>query len=777
MAKQFIRHLEYYGFPDQNVFANETSMDLSDIREKNKEQDKAIEEIDKSEKASKRDLIKLNNKVDSFIGQQNAINYQVAQELVALDGDVSQLKENSNHFNEELSGLTDAVNELIDEFDAISGYTSGFSGISEAINVLSGDVENLSSITVSNITRTDEYIISADTVYARKDNTYTKSELDDKFADVATKSWVLGKGYLTQDEGDSYYAKKSTLNNIDSRLEVVEGDVVKLSNDLNSLSSNTSTKFNSVDGKLSNLENTVNDLTTSTDERLDALEGDMQSVKPRLADVEGNVSLKADKTELASVSGTLSTEISNKVDFTEYNSYKASIIRSINDLDYKKADKTELDALTTRIIVAESNIVTETQNRINSEGNLRNQIVANANEIVNIKSKDAEQDISINDLYDKLANEEANRIASDNSLKGSANDTPLSETIWGAKRYADEKLVESKEYANNVGVNVLSNAKTYTDNKFDNIEQELSSKVDRNYVDNLNSQTKNELSSEINNLSVSVNDKILVVENSVINEKNRASQVEQELTSEVSTLSDRLGAITSWKGTDPEEYDNTGNGVLDVLHREFHEFEKTHGTIKSIEVIDGNLVITYYTIDGEAQAIIPVSSLVDLSDYYTKEETDAKIEEAIENINLEDYYTKEEVNEKIDAKADTSALTEAIDNIVGGASEDYNTLGKIEDKVEEKSNVLESLIEKLGYNENETLVTTNPHEVAFGEYNTSNTGENDADKTIFSVGNGTSDEDRKNAIEIRKDGTVYMWVEGEYMNINRLLAMLAHEIY
>jgi len=45
------------------------------------------------------------------------------------------------------------------------------------------------------------------------------------------------------------------------------------------------------------------------------------------------------------------------------------------------------------------------------------------------------------------------------------------------------------------------------------------------------------------------------------------------------------------------------------------------------------------------------------------------------------------------------------------------------------------------------------------------------------VGNGTSDEDRKNAIEIRKDGTVYMWVEGEYMNINRLLAMLAHEIY
>ena len=47
----------------------------------------------------------------------------------------------------------------------------------------------------------------------------------------------------------------------------------------------------------------------------------------------------------------------------------------------------------------------------------------------------------------------------------------------------------------------------------------------------------------------------------------------------------------------------------------------------------------------------------------------------------------------------------------------------------------------------------------------------------FATKIGTSDIDRKNAIEARRDGSVYMWIEGEYMKINDLLAMLAHETY
>ena len=93
------------------------------------------------------------------------------------------------------------------------------------------------------------------------------------------------------------------------------------------------------------------------------------------------------------------------------------------------------------------------------------------------------------------------------------------------------------------------------------------------------------------------------------------------------------------------------------------------------------------------------------------------------------------------------------------------------------SEAIEELIEKLGYKDNDTLVTTNEHEVAFGKYNISNTGEEASGQTIFSIGNGTSEGNRSNAVDVRKNGDVYLLIEGEMMNINLLLGQIAHEVY
>ena len=91
---------------------------------------------------------------------------------------------------------------------------------------------------------------------------------------------------------------------------------------------------------------------------------------------------------------------------------------------------------------------------------------------------------------------------------------------------------------------------------------------------------------------------------------------------------------------------------------------------------------------------------------------------------------------------------------------------------------LESLIEKLGYQNNDTLKTTDEHEVAFGEWNISHYDNNNlSGQTIFSIGNGTSDSNRSNAIEIMKDGSIFMWIEGEFMNINKILGQISHEVY
>ena len=118
----------------------------------------------------------------------------------------------------------------------------------------------------------------------------------------------------------------------------------------------------------------------------------------------------------------------------------------------------------------------------------------------------------------------------------------------------------------------------------------------------------------------------------------------------------------------------------------------------------------------------------------------------------------DETNRAIAAE---EALDERIDEIISGSS------------VEK----LDELIKKLGYKDNDTLNITNEHEVAFGEWNVSNTDVNPSGQTIFSIGVGTSAHDRKNAIEVRKDGTVYMWVEGDFMNVNQLLGQIAHEVY
>ena len=78
---------------------------------------------------------------------------------------------------------------------------------------------------------------------------------------------------------------------------------------------------------------------------------------------------------------------------------------------------------------------------------------------------------------------------------------------------------------------------------------------------------------------------------------------------------------------------------------------------------------------------------------------------------------------------------------------------------------------------------SNPNEVAIGQYNVSNT-ETDAEGnyvasgcTAFSIGNGTDNENRKNIFEIRKDGSVYIWVEGEFVSLNTLVEGLTHETY
>ena len=125
-----------------------------------------------------------------------------------------------------------------------------------------------------------------------------------------------------------------------------------------------------------------------------------------------------------------------------------------------------------------------------------------------------------------------------------------------------------------------------------------------------------------------------------------------------------------------------------------------------------------------------------------------------------------ELNEKIDAEIDRAISAETELN------------EKIEESSGTTSELINELIEKLGYTDNDTIERNNGgSEVAFGTYNISTQSDDPAQKTLFSIGNGTDDANRNNALEVKQNGDLYLWVEGEFMNVNRLLAQIAHEVY
>ena len=61
---------------------------------------------------------------------------------------------------------------------------------------------------------------------------------------------------------------------------------------------------------------------------------------------------------------------------------------------------------------------------------------------------------------------------------------------------------------------------------------------------------------------------------------------------------------------------------------------------------------------------------------------------------------------------------------------------------------------------------TNPHEHAEGSYNASHTSENNSSATLHSIGIGTSDNDRKNAVETMRDGKTFIHGIGGYDGTN-----------
>lgn len=714
MARTRIRHLEFYGFPDQNSFTGfgDMSINLDDIREKNKEQDEELNNLD-DEKVDKSDFNTLSGAVATMITAQTAIN--------------EAFKEQISSNTESIAAISEWISGVTDDIDAIDDLAEKADNILEGMEELSGVVETLSGEVAS---ITDDF--------ARKDDVYTKDEIDRMLSgssgccdDCVTEEWLNENGYLTKDAADEEYAKKADLDSLSGKVDTI---------------SSITSDISGLERKVDELDATVGTFNRRITDNETAIRGINQDLryKANVADVEA---LQRKDTELQNL-------IDTKVDKSEFNAYKNSVMHSFNELDEKKLDKTAITSITGDISALEALINDEKTARENADTELNNAISGVSRNVEDIAEENVDRDRRLSDLESGLAQEIIDRTQGDLDLIGSPNDSSSDNTIWGAKKYAISQKNQALTEANNYTNAEVAGLRTEVGNELRDLETALSSKADITYVDGIKNEVKSDLREEIDNKVAAERERAIGVENNLQSQISQNKIEIRDNDNEISNLADRVNAITAWEGTNPEEYDNSGNGILDVLHREFHAFEETHGLIKEIKVVDDNLVIVYFTEDGEAESVIPIGQLVDLEDYYTKEETERLINEAISGITLDNYYTKEETDSAI-----TSAVTE------------------VNEKVEENKSAIQTLYDMLGYTDNDTLVTTNENEVAFGKYNVSNTDSEPSGKTAFSIGMGTSNDDRKNSVEIKENGDLYLWIEGEFMCVNKLLGQLAHETY
>ena len=140
--KKFIRHLEFYGFPDQNVYVSETNggcnVDLSEIINKNKEQDEEIKGLT-NKKADEKDLLALSGTVNTMITTQSQINQELANAISGQTGKIQEITDSVNEIGDVVNGVVCDVHNLSDKVDGIDADVAELSGKVETLSAETAD--------------------------------------------------------------------------------------------------------------------------------------------------------------------------------------------------------------------------------------------------------------------------------------------------------------------------------------------------------------------------------------------------------------------------------------------------------------------------------------------------------------------------------------------------------------------------------------------------------------------------------------------------------------
>lgn len=585
--KQFIRHLEFYGFPDQNGYSSEINgVDLSDIREKNKEQDKEIQELE-GEKAEKKDLLELSGTVENFIERQSEINQEFADAISGMSADIDELKKVDDEFAEQLSAITDGVDDAMEAIeilgDRVDDLEDGFSGLSGAVDSMMETIE-------------DEF--------AKKDDVYTKEEIDARIPSgetFATEEWVESQGYLTFDSGDTRYALIEDLEALSGVVESattgIEDEIDDIIETIATVSADTEEKFEEIEDKIDSFSGEVtsaiteikddideiNDKVDENTEDIDELKDEVSAITDAIDVIEDAVRENTEDIELLQQQVSANTDdISNiyeildtKANVSDLEALHDEMICKVEELDEKKADKTDLNAVSGAVDDLSEKLDREIDRSTSVDEELSGKVETLGEQVEEAVELVGTFDGRITDLETGLAQEILDRQQADLDLIGNSGDSRDADTIWGAKNFAQEMKRQA-----------ISEAEIYTDDAVaafstelatmrDEIEQELTAYATTGYVEQRISETKTELEGDYNQKIEAETERATTRENDIIEEVTTIHDEVISAVTEIAHNATRINAITEWDGSDPEQYVDTGNGILDKLHRELHDLIDT----------------------------------------------------------------------------------------------------------------------------------------------------------------------------------------------------------
>ena len=668
MASNKNRILEPYGYIEQVDYnmMGFCDVDLTPINEKNEEQDEEISSLSGLTQDAQNGLTALEGEFNEFsaltVGALSTMTESInanAENIETLVANHNQLSTTVSNMNASLSSLTDRVGTLSESISTklSKEEAAELYARKDKVEQLETDVDALSASLNTKLSKEE----AAD-VYARKDSVYTKEEVDNivsgELSPYASRQWVEEQGYVKRTDADTLYASKDTEANAQNALNKAN----EVFTDFNNFKGATNQSIGSLVDRVASLETKEEEDKNTLSSKIDEVSRKADTNTSDIANLKTVMETKADKSttdEMADTLEEVQSALASKVEISVFNEYKTSVAADIDYVKTNYAQKSDLNNTNANITSLEGKLAEEIANRKSGDDALRDTINKDIKpSIESLRMKDSELQIAVEKLGSDLAKETTNREKGDADLLGLASDPSDRMTLYGVKTYATSMAQRA-----------LNHAKKYTDDAKQNVTTK---------VNDLNTKLDNTLGSRVtqDELAAAVNDAKNSLKGDLTNEINRATAAENALNSQynvlagnvnaaitttnkqVATNSTILSVITSWKPSyeGDTSYSDEGNGVLDVLHREFH--------------------------------------------------------------NLKNFIT-------------------------------------ISDTVEIK----------------------NDDEVALGVYNASHTGDNDALKTIFSVGSGTSDADRKNAFEVRRNGDIYMLVDGQNYKLNDLLAKLIDRLY